>query len=119
MRLGFLGMTAALLCGSPSLLQVAHAAPPLRPAPPTTEPVDEEPTLSLTGELVDRSSDAVTLEDDAGERHTFRVTEQTRYVYGANSSPSDLRRGARIRAEYAEGTSDPVALALWVLSGPH
>jgi hypothetical protein len=75
--------------------------------------------LSLTGHLVDRSSDAVTLEDTAGERHTFRLTGQTRYVYGASSAPSDLRRGARIRAEYADGTIDRVALALWVLSGPH
>ena len=119
MRLRSLGMAAALLCASPSLFQAARSAPPLRPAPPTSEPVDEEPASSLTGELVHRSSNAVTLEDDAGERHTFRVNEQTRYVYGASSSPSDLRSGARIRAEYAEGTSDPVALALWVLSGPH
>jgi hypothetical protein len=121
MTLRSLRAATAVLCASLSFVPAARAASPkIEEVLEFPEGVagDEAPALSLTGELVDRKRDAVTLEDASGENHTLRLTEQTRYVYGVSSSPSDFRVGARIRAEYALWSPDRVALALWVLGGP-
>jgi hypothetical protein len=106
-------LAAALVCGSLAFAPAVDAAPP-------GWDLDEEQQAapSLTGELIQRTQDAVTLVDATGEKHTFRLTEQTRYVYGATSSPSDFRVGARIRADYSEWLRDRVALAVWVLGQP-
>jgi hypothetical protein len=118
MKLRFLSMSAGLLCASALCAPASLAARPVQPPLPGESAEYQEPAPSMIGELVDRTSDAVTLEDSAGEKHTFRLTERTRYVYGMSSSPSDFRVGARVRAEYAPWSADRVALALWVLGGP-
>jgi hypothetical protein len=113
MKLSSLALVAALVCGSLAFAPAVYAAPP------SWDPDEgQQPASSLTGELIQRTHDAVTLLDASGEKHTLRLTEQTRYVYGATSSPSDFRVGARIRADYAEWLRERVALAVWVLGRP-
>lgn len=94
---------------------VCVASPVL--AAPLDEP-REEVLPSLVGHLVDTTDESVTIRDEGGTSHIFRLTGETRYVYSATSQPSDLRPGARVRAEYQTLADQRVALAVWVISGP-
>lgn len=73
---------------------------------------------SVTGRLVARSRDSVTLRDGNGTVFVLRVNEKTRYVWAERVNPQDLLPGARVRAEVDTDGGEPLALALWVLAAP-
>lgn len=98
-----LGSTAAV--ADPSVWGAVGAGSPLELAP-------------ISGRLVARSAESVTVRDGQGALHTLRLTDRTRYVWNERSSLRDFAPGARVRAEVDVDGGEQVVRAVWILAGP-
>lgn len=75
-------------------------------------------TLSMTGTLIARTAEALTLRDGQGNEHRFRLTEHTRFVWGEHMNVRDLAIGASIRAVYVSQAQEQIATSVWLVAPP-